>query len=293
MYKFTGILLSIFISLLVIDSLYFSNSNQFPKEDDTIISSEALDFNNSEALQLTPLIHPKQKTVQVKNKTKQTHHKKRDKKATLAIIMDDIATLKEAKEIKKLHLNIIPSIFPKTSNHPKTPKIAKMFKSVMIHLPMEAKNWKKPEKITLKISDDLQTIKEKLKKDLKGFSNVKAINNHTGSKFTTYKKGFKVVIKELKKRGIFFIDSKTTTKSKYIEIQRELGEKIFQRDIFLDNIQEISYIKNQIKKAIRLAKKKGFAIAICHPHTNTFKALNQSKKLLKTIRLVNIDEISN
>ncbi len=282
MYKFTGILLSIFISLLIVDTFYFSSKEELRK--DKVISSEAIDFNNTTeeiiSVNPKPIVSPKRVIK------KHTYNK-----PTLMIIMDDISTIQEAKKIKKLNLKIIPSIFPKTPNHPNTPKVAKMFKSIIMHLPMEAKNWKKPEKITLNICDNPKTIKEKLKKDLKGFYNIRAINNHTGSKFTACKKSFKEVIKELRKQNIFFIDSKTTNKSKYIEIQKELGEKIFQRDIFLDNIQKISYIKTQIKKAVRLAKKKGFAIAICHPHPNTFKALSQSKKLLKSVRLVNIDEI--
>ncbi len=270
----------------MVDNFYFSSKKDLKAH--KVISSEAIDFNNTTTK--NPLPITKQKPIQ-KVIVKEIKHKKHRYNHTLMIIMDDISTLKEAREIKKLHLKIIPSIFPKTSNHPNTPKIAKMFKSVMMHLPLEATNWKKPEKITINVRDNLKTIKEKLKKDLRGFSNIKAINNHTGSKFTAFKKGFKEVIKELRKKHIFFIDSKTTPKSKYIEIQKELGEKIFQRDIFLDNNQKISYIKNQIKKAVRLAKKKGFAIAICHPHPNTFEALSKSKKLLKTVRLVNIDEI--
>ncbi len=288
MYKFTGILLSIFLSLLIVDNFYFSSKEDY-LEENKVICSEAIDFNDSTTIETLPITKPKASPKIIVKKT--LHKNNTSHNPTLMIIMDDISTLKEAKQIKKLHLKIIPSIFPKTSDHPNTPKIAKMFKSVMMHLPLEATHWKKPEKITIKVSDKLKTIREKLKKDLEGFSNIKAINNHTGSRFTAYKKGFKTLIKELKKKHIFFIDSKTTTKSKYIEIQKELREKIFQRDIFLDNNQKISYIKNQIKKAVRLAKKKGFAIAICHPHPKTFEALSKSKKLLKSIRLVNIDEI--
>ena len=299
MYKFTGILLSIFISLIFINYAYlnFNHIKEKPSSynndlnidkildantSSNVLSSESMDFNETIVSKVV-----KPKPVKIRKKYTKIFNK------SLLIIMDDISTIKEAKLIKKLKLNITPSIFPKTPTHPNTPKIAKMFKSVMMHLPMEAKNWKKPEKITLNTSDSKKILKQKLQQNLKGFSNIIAINNHTGSKFTENKNKLKYIIKLLKQKHIFFIDSKTTNKSKYIKIQKELKEKILQRDIFLDNIQKISYIKNQIKKAVRLAKKNGFAIAICHPHIETFKALNQSRQLLKSIKLVNINEIQN
>ena len=309
MYKFTGILLSIFLSLLLVDTLYFEkykpnqNKRQIQNIEEnniTIIDilgkDNSLNTLSSEAVDYLISTKENNKTKNIQKKiSKHKRHKKAKKhkkfKNSLLIIMDDISTIKEAKLIKNLKLNITPSIFPKTSTHPNTPKIAKMFKFVMMHLPMEAKNWKKPEEITLNTSDSKKTLKQKLHQDLKGFSNIIAINNHTGSKFTEDKKRLKYIITLLHQKHIFFIDSKTTNRSKYIEIQRELGKKILQRDIFLDNIQEISYIKNQIKKAVRLAKKNGFAIAICHPHFETFKALNQSRQLLKSVRLVNINEL--
>jgi len=306
LYKFTGILLSIFLSLLLVDTFYFEKDKPFqskkqPKKSkeknitivDILDRNKNFDALSSEAIDYLISAQEDNKTRQIPKKIVKYKKIKKHKKFknSLLIIMDDISTIKEAKLIKNLKLNITPSIFPKTSTHPNTPKIAKMFDLVMMHLPMEAKNWKKPEIITLNISDSKKILKQKLNQDLKGFSNIIAINNHTGSKFTENKKKLKYIITLLKQRHIFFIDSKTTNKSKYIEIQKELGKKILQRDIFLDNVQEISYIKNQIKKAVRLAKKNGFAIAICHPHLETFKALNQSRQLLKSVRLVKIDEL--
>jgi len=63
------------------------------------------------------------------------------------------------------------------------------------------------------------------------------------------------------------------------------------RDIFLDNIADIGYIKNQLKKAVKLAKKHGYAIAIGHPHSTTFKALATSGTILKDVDIVYIDEL--
>ena len=52
-----------------------------------------------------------------------------------------------------------------------------------------------------------------------------------------------------------------------------------------------AYIKKQIKKAIKIAKKHGTAIAIGHPHVNTLLAISESKKLFKEVELVMINRL--
>jgi len=297
--KFLGILVAVLLSLISLDMLFFERSSKNDTNEDKTrvedinlssilqesLPSESVDFEKStnKILPVEKKESPVSKKVFINS----------FKKPTLLIIMDDISHINEAKAIKKLKLKIVPSILPKTKNHPNTPKIAKMFKSVMIHLPLEAVSFSKPEQNTILVSDTKKVISKKLDKALKDFDNIVAINNHTGSKFTANKDVLAYLLSQIEKKSYLFIDSKTTYKSKYDEIQSEKGKKIFHRDIFLDNIQKISYIKNQIKKAVILAKKQGFVIAICHPHPITFKALNRSRKLLKSVRLVDIDEIQD
>jgi len=286
LYKFFGILVAIFISLL--PPYYYL----YLKPKPIISSCDTKDINitSNTPSEVKDFKENNQKKI-VQKKIICTPTKKTSQKPRLMIIMDDLATIKEAKALKSLPFHVVPSIFPKTISHPNTPKMAKMFKSIMMHLPMEAVSFSKPEINTLLIQDNYKTLKTKINNSLKEFSNIKAINNHTGSKFTATYQPFYNSIKILKNRGIFFIDSKTTTKSEYIKISKKLQQKIFQRDIFLDNILKVSYIKSQLKKAVKIAKAKGFAIAICHPKKETFKALRQSKQLLKNIKLVGIDEL--
>ena len=52
-----------------------------------------------------------------------------------------------------------------------------------------------------------------------------------------------------------------------------------------------SYIISQIKKAIKIAKAHGTAIAIGHPHAITLLALSESKKLFKDVELVYINRL--
>jgi len=63
------------------------------------------------------------------------------------------------------------------------------------------------------------------------------------------------------------------------------------RDIFLDNDRNFTYIQNQLKLAIKTAKKQGYAIAIGHPYDITFKVLKESKYLLKEVEPVFINQL--
>ncbi|MFH1029207.1 MAG: divergent polysaccharide deacetylase family protein, partial [Pseudomonadota bacterium] len=51
------------------------------------------------------------------------------------------------------------------------------------------------------------------------------------------------------------------------------GVKSGRRNVFLDNEQDRSYISAQLGQAVRVAKKKGASIVICHPHPATIKTL--------------------
>ncbi|EIX7282663.1 divergent polysaccharide deacetylase family protein [Campylobacter coli] len=213
------------------------------------------------------------------------------KQARLAIIIDDMANISQVRALQALKLKLIPSFFPPDKNHIDTPKLALKFDFYMVHLPLAAMNYTKPELDTLNPSDSEKRIFKKIQQVKKDFKDLKFINNHTGSLFTSDEKAMKKLYKTFEKEELIFVDSKTIASSKAPKVAKALGQIYIQRDVFLDNRDDVAYIKNQLIEAVRLAKQKGFAIAIGHPRKNTFKALEQSKDLLKSVELVYLSEI--
>jgi polysaccharide deacetylase 2 family uncharacterized protein YibQ len=213
-------------------------------------------------------------------------------KPKLAIIFDDVSFGYQVKAIKSLNLNITMSFFPPSKIHPNTPKLASKEKFYMIHLPMEAMNFHKEEPYTLRVGDSLRDIQNRIEDIKELFPRVKYINNHTGSKFTSDRVSVKKLLKVLEKNNIKFIDSRTTAKTKVPEVQKEFGHRYLARDVFLDHYGDVASIKKQIKLAVKLAKKYGYAIAIGHPHPNTIKALKQMRNYLKNeVDLVYINQL--
>jgi polysaccharide deacetylase 2 family uncharacterized protein YibQ len=209
----------------------------------------------------------------------------------LVIIVDDIILESQVNAINSLGLNINLSFLPPNDMHPNSALVAKKQKSHMIHLPLEAYNYNNVNYNVLKDTDTLQNIEKEIIRLKKIYPNAKYVNNHTGSKFTSNMNAMKRLIYVLDKHGFKFIDSRTSKYTKANEASKALNIDIMSRKIFLDNMANVSYIKKQIKKAVRLAKKDGFAIAICHPKSATIKALAMSKKIFKDVELTYVNDL--
>lgn len=210
----------------------------------------------------------------------------------LAIIMDDISTNAQANELKKLSIKVTPSIFPPEKQHPKTAELAKEFSVYMVHLPLQALNYTNEKANTLRTGDSKEKISQRIKDIKNDFKDVKYINNHTGSGFTSDFKSTLALLAELKNSEIYFIDSLTTNKSTVLDASKKLGLKYAYRDVFLDNEQNVSKILKMINNAVAVAKKDGVAIAICHPYKSTFEALKIAQKdAFNGVEVVYVDKI--
>jgi len=212
------------------------------------------------------------------------------KKARLVIIIDDISRQSQLNAIYATGLRLTPSIFPPselsmTSNH-----LADGLKHCMIHLPMESGSRQfNSQYKTLMTFFGKQKIEERAEELRRLFPKVTYINNHTGSVFTKNKKAMMLLYSALKKRGFRFIDSRTTGDSKVAQIAHHFGDIYISRDIFIDNYHTVSYIHKQLKKAVKIAKRRGYAIAIGHPHRVTMEALASANNILKDVEIVYID----
>ncbi len=226
------------------------------------------------------------------SKTKEQNSLKiASKEPLLAIVIDDVAFYSEVKKIKALPFKVTPSFFPPTKKHPNTPKYAKEFSFYMVHLPLQAVHYPHPEPKTLQRSSSLEDISKRIGDIRRWFPRDRFLNNHTGSTFTSDYTAMKRLFEVLRKNGMIFVDSRTSADTKAPLVAKEFHQKLLSRDIFLDNIADISYIKNQLKKAVKIAKKRGYAIAIGHPHPKTLQALKSSSNILIGVKPVYLSTI--
>ena len=212
-------------------------------------------------------------------------------KPKLAIVIDDVAHQVQVDRIKDIGYTINIAFMPPTSNHKYSAKIAQNEPHAIVHFPLQAGVSHFEEENTLKVGDSYEKIEQRVAKVRQWYPHVKYTNNHTGSVFTSDDKSMDMFIKALKKHNFQFIDSKTTAKSVAKKYTKKYEMHYITRNIFLDNKKDFNYIQNQLKKAIRIAKKTGSAIAIGHPYKITMKTLKESKPLLKDLDLVYIHQL--
>jgi polysaccharide deacetylase 2 family uncharacterized protein YibQ len=196
----------------------------------------------------------------------------------LAIVIDDMGTtVQEARSLTAIGVPLTFSIIPGLRNYREVAAYAAASGiETMIHIPMQPKGWpqRRLEVNGLLVSMEDADIREHLQGFLRDIPKAVGANNHMGSEFTEHGDKMLPVLELLKGRGLFFIDSVTSPKSVGQKLARELGMKSGRRNVFLDNEQDPVYIRGQINQAVRLAKKSGTAIAICHPHPVTIKTLS-------------------
>jgi polysaccharide deacetylase 2 family uncharacterized protein YibQ len=216
------------------------------------------------------------------------HKKDRPK---LAIIIDDVSFPSHVRAIRALPLHVTPSFFPPTKRHPKTPQLAQQLKHYMIHLPMEAMKYNHPEDRTLMVGSSEREMERMMERLRYWFPRAHFINNHTGSRFTADRTSMEKFYRIAKRYGFVFIDSRTTVKTVVPALMKSHHEPYIARNVFLDNKPQIDYIHAQLKRAVKIARSKGYAIAIGHPRRMTFKALTSAQSILKDVDVVYIEEL--
>jgi polysaccharide deacetylase 2 family uncharacterized protein YibQ len=196
---------------------------------------------------------------------------------TLAVIIDDMGKgLPEARALMDIGIPLTFAIIP---GLPKVRRVAEEARQrgieVMVHLPMEPKGYpeRRLEANGLLLSQGDDEIAGRVNGYLNEIPQAVGANNHMGSGFTENRQKMAVVLGVLKERGLFFVDSKTSPVSVGDAVAREMGVRTAVRNVFLDNIQESGYITNQLRQAASIARKRGNAIAICHPHPATIQTL--------------------
>ena len=202
----------------------------------------------------------------------------------IGIIIDDLGyDISLANALLELDLALTFSVLPFTPN---TRSIARKAwndgRETMLHLPMEPMNYPaiNPGDGVLLISMDREMILDTLNRDLSQIPFVAGVNNHMGSRFTKNRKKMVTVLAELKKKGLYYIDSRTSSDTVAFDVAKKMALRTASRDIFLDNHLSENALKIQMERLLSVARHKGSAIGIGHPHKKTLDLLKNFQTTL-------------
>ncbi len=145
---------------------------------------------------------------------------------------------------------------------------------LIVHLPMEADDLTAdtgPNALTTELDDD--EIRERLAWSLERFGGYVGVSNHMGSRFTGDARAMAVVIDETARRGLLFLDSRTTAETVGEELARGAGVPTTRRHVFIDNEADEDAVAARLADLEELARKQGYAVGIGHPRPETIAAL--------------------
>jgi len=203
----------------------------------------------------------------------------------IAIIMDDMGrSMKTVRSLLELDLMVTPAILPESR---KATEAAHFLQDVgreyMIHLPMQPQNYPRvnPGPNALLLGQSEMQTRKLVRRYMDRVPGAVGGNNHMGSGYTQDRTAMRVVLDELQQGGQFFVDSKTIGSSIAYDEARRMRVPTATRQIFLDNREDLDYIRQQIRRMVRMSDERGELVAICHPYPETLQAFRQELSWLK------------
>jgi polysaccharide deacetylase 2 family uncharacterized protein YibQ len=215
----------------------------------------------------------------------------------LAIVVDDNGydTTRDAEWLKfpeKITLAVIPF-------GPSSRRLAKAAHErgfgVLIHIPMEPVRPVSDRTDGFRLSRGMgrEEMDALLDRMVKENSWASGVSNHMGSAFTADPESMAVFAALLKSRGLFFLDSMTTSRSVAVQAALQAGIPAARRDVYFDTNKQPEEMRLQWKRALAIAKKKGKAVLVCHGRSESLRAILDLVADLEAegVRAVTLDEL--
>ncbi|WP_428910534.1 divergent polysaccharide deacetylase family protein [Niallia sp. Krafla_26] len=189
-------------------------------------------------------------------------------KKELAIVIDDFGNnMKATEDMLNLPIPITVAIMPFLSTTERDAKLAhERGHEVIVHLPMEPKkgkrSWLGPGAITTDMSD--KEIRNAVIQAIENVPYAVGMNHHMGSKVTEDERAMRIVLEVCKEKGLFYLDSKTSSKSVISKLAEELDVPYLENDMFFDHIYSEQHIYRQASNLVKELDDSEQLIAIGH-----------------------------
>ena len=169
-------------------------------------------------------------------------------------------------------------------------------KQVILHLPMEPRRYPmmQPGPGVVLRSQDEEQIARTVETDLDSVPGAVGVSNHMGSAATADARVMRAVARVLARRGLFFLDSRTTGSTVAREAARQEGVPAVSRRVFLDDVATEEAIARAVDELVLRARAEGFAVALGHPYPATLAVLERElpKLAQRGVHLVNVSELA-
>ena len=191
-------------------------------------------------------------------------------KGKLIFVFDDAGhNLEQLQYFLDLPFPCTIAVLPKLPNSRETARrIRAAGKELILHQPMQAVNPNiDPGKGAVKPGMNREEIKKIVASNVEEIGPIAGMNNHEGSLITSDEEAMEAVLELCREKNIYFLDSRTSSKSVVPQVAKKLNMSIWERAVFLDNKRDKAYMKKQIIDGLEIASQRGEAIMIGHVFT--------------------------
>jgi polysaccharide deacetylase 2 family uncharacterized protein YibQ len=215
-----------------------------------------------------------------------------------AIVIDDLGNeLAPAERIAGWKVPVAGAVLPDLRwSAASAEALTRGGKEVLLHLPMEPEGYPRVRPgpgLVLRAQSDAE-IERLVEDDLATVPGAIGVNNHMGSAATADARVMRAVAKVLSRRGLFFLDSRTTDATVAEKTAEQASVRAVSRRVFLDDVASEDAIRGQLEELARRARQEGDAVAIGHPYPVTLYVLEKELPKMdeKGVRVVRVSELA-
>lgn len=212
-----------------------------------------------------------------------------------ALVIDDLGY--DEREIDRLEALGVPltyAILPYTPyGAAMARRLAREGREVLCHLPMQPDGKENPGPGALLDSMSPEALEAATRRALDAIPEAVGANNHMGSELTSDPQAMAAVMTVLKRRGLFFLDSRTAATTVGYTVAVRQGVPALMRQVFLDDEAAAPAIRQQFQRGLGIARKQGYVIAIGHPRPETLEVLAEEIRLARAegVQFVRVSEL--
>jgi polysaccharide deacetylase 2 family uncharacterized protein YibQ len=202
----------------------------------------------------------------------------------IAVIIDDIGfDLRAVEELAQMRVPIAFAVLPSSPHAAEAARLLhRAGKEILLHLPMEPRSYpvENPGEGALFTNMDAGEIRRQIETHLTVVAYASGVNNHMGSLFMENEAALSVVMEELAKRDLFFVDSRTTPNSLGRQAATRAGVRFAERAVFIDHHRGYSAALTNLTQPRRPDGAKGKPLLLIgHPHDETILAIREAQAI--------------
>ena len=195
--------------------------------------------------------------------------------ARVALVIDDLGrSLEELDDLHRLGVPITYAVLPFESQTPEVvAALRRRHDEILCHLPMEPRSGGNPGPGALRAGMSPEQLRQSTLAAIAAVPGAVGVNNHMGSALSADAVSMSTILGVLASHGLYFLDSRTSAQSVGFRVATALGVPAAERQVFLDDDPRPEAVAAEFQHLLEIARTRGGAIAIGHPHPATLATL--------------------